>query len=251
MDNSAPACETRRKRLLDGLRIVMTPFDPKTLTEEKSLAQIAWRSRVLPWNRFNVVVTSVAAACGILYASASGRPHSSFAEWDRLMASNGAAFGGQVLGFLIAGFTIFATLTKPALFKRMAVVIHEETGLSYLKYNFFAFVEVFIQYLCFTASSLLLMVSGPIKGPASEILERVFDNSDLAKALAARLVFCLMFTWSIYLLLLLKSFIFNIYHVVMTAIRWEFEPQGEDAAASASIREDKSVHNQLESNEAR
>jgi uncharacterized membrane protein YjfL (UPF0719 family) len=215
----------------------MDGFDPKTLTEEKSLARIAWRCRVLPWNRFNVIITGLAALFSMIYASASVRPHSSFAEWDRLLASAGLAFGGQVLGFLIAGFTIFATLTKPALFKRMAVVTHEETGLSYLKYNFFAFVQVFIQYLCFTATSLVFMVAGPARGPASEIVERISENNESAKVVVTRIAFCLLFTWSVYVLALLKSFIFNIYHVVMTAIRWEFECPEADAPKTHDSKE--------------
>lgn len=201
----------------------MEAFDPKVLTQEKSLAQIAWRSRRLPSNRFNVVVTLATAALATIYALWSRRPYASFAEWDRLMASTGVAFASQILGFLIAGFTIFATLTKPTLFRRMAVVEHERSRLSYLKYNFFAFVQVFIQYLCFAAFCLLCLVFGASNGAVSEIAERGFDEPARVKAFVARLGFVVLITWSIYILVVLKSFIFNTYHVVMTAIRWDFE----------------------------
>jgi hypothetical protein len=216
----------------------MDGFDPKTLTEEKSLSQIAWRSRVLPWNRFNVGVTVCTALAAILYASISTRPYSSFADWDRLIASNGFALGAQVLGFLIAGFTIFATLTKPSLFRRMAVKIHKETGLTYLKYNFYAFVQVFIHYIAFTIANLLIILLGTAKGPGSEVLEHVCSNVASGKSFVSRFIFCLMLTWFIYVLVLLKSFVFNIYHVVMTAIRWDFEEQSQ--AAEAAAKEDAS-----------
>ena len=201
----------------------MSDFDPKSLTEEKSLSQIAWRCRVLPWNWFNVTVTSATAIGTVVYAACSARPHSLFADWDRLIASNGFSLGTQVLGFLIAGFTIFATLTKPSLFRRMAVKVHKQTGLTYLKYNFYAFVQVFIHYIVFTMINLLVIVLGTAKGPMSEVLDRVSTNTDGIKSFTTRCVFCLMLTWFVYALVLLKSFIFNIYHVVMTAIRWDFE----------------------------
>jgi len=199
----------------------MDEFDPKTLTEEKSLSQIAWRCRVLPWNWFNVTVTVCTALAAILYASFSNRPHSSFADWDRLIASNGFALGAQVLGFLIAGFTIFATLTKPSLFRRMAVKIHKQTGLTYLKYNFYAFVQVFIHYITFTIASLLVVLLGTPKGPGSEVLEYVCSNTDSGKSFVSRFIFCLMLTWFIYVLVLLKSFVFNIYHVLKDAPRFQ------------------------------
>ena len=198
-------------------------FDPKSLMEEQSLAQIAWRSRRLPWNGFNLIITGSVGVLSSLYVATSSRPSAAFAEWSRSLSLIGIAFAAQVLGFLIAGFTIFATLTKPELFRRMAVITHKESQLSYLKYNFFTFVQVFIHYLSFTAVCLMVGIVGASNGPLSEVVHRLCEDPDTTKALLAKIAYVVLCTWSVYILVALKSFIFNIYHVVMTAIRWDYE----------------------------
>jgi len=207
-------------------------FDPKVLTEEKSLAQIAWRSRRIPSNGFNVLVMIVTVATATTYAYWSSRPSSSLVELDRLIASTGLTLSTTVLGFLIAGFTIFATLTKPSLFQRMAIITHQKSGLSYLKYNFFTFIQVFIHYLCYTAFTWLLLIIGAKEGPLGEAAQRAFDNPVVIKSFIARLGLVVLVAWSAYVLLILKSFVFNIFHVVMTAIRWEFEKPEETGTSN-------------------
>lgn len=67
----------------------------------------------------------------------------------RTWASMGFSFSINTLGFLIAGFTIFATISKPRMMLAMMWHTNKETGLPTLKYNFFAFMQVFIAYIVF------------------------------------------------------------------------------------------------------
>lgn len=72
----------------------------------------------------------------------------------------GFSFSINTLGFLIAGFTIFATISKPRMMLAMMGHTNKETGLPTLKYNFFAFMQVFIAYIVFALVYLLVVLIG-------------------------------------------------------------------------------------------
>lgn len=141
-------------------------------------------------------------------------------------------FGSTVLGFLIAGFTIFATLTKPELYVRMYETLDEITGLNHLKVNFFAFVEVFVVYLTVLVLCLFVKLFGSAGGFISEIIlsihkSEMFSN-DVSKIAVTDIGFVVMGTLTFYSILVLKSFIYNIYHAVMTSIVWMLnEPKND------------------------
>ncbi|QDT83831.1 hypothetical protein [Gimesia chilikensis] len=138
----------------------------------------------------------------------------------------------SLLGFLLAGFAFFATIADKKLFFSMAEIPHKESGLSYLKYNFFSFMRVFIEYLVFALISLSLLVVFDKKSGLSEWFKVTFQSSSFYGYSVDQLLFCLLLSCIlgtfIYLLLQLKSFIFNIYHVVMTSIYWEILKKYDD-----------------------
>ena len=140
----------------------------------------------------------------------------------------GLGFGSTILGFLIAGFTIFSTLSKPELFLRLQQTIHEKSGLSYLKVNFFTFVEVFVVYIFFMICCLVVKIfcgsygffASVVKYSAMHTLNGYYlDKQFIANS--GYVIFCGLCFIS---LLSLKSFIFNTYHTVMTSVVWSFNP---------------------------
>ena len=70
----------------------------------------------------------------------------------------------SILGFLLAGFLIFATLSKPRMLVEMMNHIHKESNLPYLKYNFFVFMRVFIFYIFFIFIYLIVILFGSHDG---------------------------------------------------------------------------------------
>jgi len=147
-------------------------------------------------------------------------------ESIRSLADLGLGFGSTILGFLIAGFTIFSTLTKPELFRRLYERRHEPSGLTYLKVNFFTFAEVFVVYSFTLVACYLVKIFGGANGLAASIVKtsalNPINGYYLDKTWIANVSWVLFCTLLFYSLLALKSFIFNTYHTVMTSIVWAF-----------------------------
>ena len=114
----------------------------------------------------------------------------------------------------------------------MAAIEEPRSKLSYLKYNFFAFMKVFIDYLCFCGLCVAIKLAAFPNGPVTSLL-LLMPGDELTRLWLARIGFVLVAAAFVYVLLLLKSFVFNIHHVVMTALRWSMEKDEDDALAKA------------------
>lgn len=196
---------------------------PKELLKEKSLWQIYCQSRSLrSSSNFNAYATLMVV--GILTAYVWLTPESAkeLAERTREIAADGFAFATTILGFLVAGFTVFATVTKPDLFVFMAKTRHKQSGLPWVKYNFFKFMEVFYVYIVFAGMCLGVRLLAKPSGVLTLLINSTSDPAP-TKLYLAKIGFVLLGGVFFYTLLLLKSFIYNVYHVVMTSIRWEME----------------------------
>lgn len=209
----------------------MNKFNPDDITKEIGLLDIykASRSR-LPSNKINNLSTLAIFVMLIVYAVASTESSVSLLETTRKWAEVGFSFSAGILGFLIAGFTIFATVSDKSLFITMAKVRHEKSGLSYLKYNFFALMYVFIAYLGFAILCLLIQLLGGTSGFISIMTKLISGKKYFleTKRILTSISIVVVGTWFFYSLMLLQSFIFNVYHIVMTAIRWEVEKDNQD-----------------------
>jgi hypothetical protein len=208
-------------------------FDPSDLTQESNLWNIYWLSLKLPVSWFNLISTWILLGTLVVHMLLSEKTTSIMAEEVRSLVDTGFNFASSILGFLIAGFTIFATLNKPDLFMTMAKIKEDKTGLSYLKYNFFTFMKVFIHYVSFITICLLIKLLASPSGTLSVSIDFLSIYIDLLKPAAIKhtivvIGFALLGAWFFYLIMLLKSFIFNVYHIVMTSVRWEFESNTSD-----------------------
>jgi hypothetical protein len=197
-------------------------FRPSDLTTEKSLLAIRLAARKIPTSTFNQWVVGLTAVLIGGYSLLPASTAAILAAKTREIADMGFGFATSILGFLIAGFTVFATITKEELFKRMAVFEEPKSRLSYLKYNFFAFMKVFIDYLSFCGLCVFIKLAAFPDGPISTVVGYL-PGSDLTKLWLARIGFILITATFVYVLLLLKSFVFNTHHVVMTSLRWSME----------------------------
>jgi len=209
----------------------MNRFNSDDITKEIGLLDIYRASRSkLPINKINIFSTLAIFAMLTVYAVASTESSISLLEKMRKWAEMGFSFSVGILGFLIAGFTIFATVSDKSLFVAMAKVKHEKSGFSYLKYNFFALMYVFIAYLGLSILCLLIELLGGSSGFISIIIKLVAGEHYflMIKRFLAGAGVVVVGTWLFYSLMLLQSFIFNIYHIVMTAIRWEIENNNQN-----------------------
>lgn len=192
------------------------------LIREKNLWDIYRVSRKIPHSKFNFAVASGAAIILVVYVLLSKDQPSELKNQVLKLSELVFGFALNVLGFLLAGFTIFATISKPGLLLEMQKRQHPKYGMSWLKYNYCVFFRVFIYYLAFAGFCAGLLVLGQ-SSSAWRILFGDDDIGRFAKSLLLKTSFVVIGGGWAVLLLSLKSFIFNIYHVVMTALRWEAE----------------------------
>jgi uncharacterized membrane protein YuzA (DUF378 family) len=196
-------------------------IDPNELTKEKSLWDIYTLSRRIRSNRFNVKFVVGTAMLLLAHAYILQDNDDILLADVRGLATLTLNCSLTVLGFLIAGFTVFATLSKPAMLLKMMEVPHEN-GLPYLKYNFIAFIQVFIYYFVAALFCLIIILFGAKGGLVSKIVALLPCSASL-RSDAIRISYILVGVTAVYLLLILKTFIFNIYSIIMNSLRWELK----------------------------
>jgi hypothetical protein len=206
-----------------GLRGSGVDEDVKSgeLTKETNLREVWLQCRRLPESKVNNICTWIVFGVLTLYCALTHEEYLSIAQKVRDIADLGINFAASILGFLLAGFTIFATLSKPMLFVRMAKRRHRLTGFSLLKYNFLAFFKVFAIYIGFVFLCLLVKILANTGGPVTVFVDALPYHSTQSKVYLSKIGYVFLGTWFFYLLVILQLFIFNVYHVVMTGIRWE------------------------------
>lgn len=197
-------------------------FEPKELTKEKRLWDIYIASRRIPFSRFNTITTAVVFLLLLANSWFTTQPVQETIELVRELSKTGLALALSTLGFLLAGFTIFATVTQPSLSLQMSEIPHPSSGLSYLKHSYFIFIRVFIYYLVFSIFCLLIVIFGH-KGGLVPLLASCSPYSEHVKFAVAKASYVFLFTGYYFILIQLKSFIFNIHHSVMTSLRWKAE----------------------------
>ncbi|WP_146093792.1 hypothetical protein [Xanthomonas arboricola] len=127
-----------------------------------------------------------------------------------------------VLGFLVAGFTIFATVTNPNMLIAMGSFRHKTSGLSWLKHSFFVLIRTFLYFICYATFCFFIVYMASPGGVAS-LLFRLSPHPDEYKLCCAKLAYVVLATGQYFLLMQLKSFIFNMYHSVVASLQWRAE----------------------------
>lgn len=195
-------------------------LSPKALLEEKSLLQIYKKSRRIPFNSFNfwsttIVVVMVAIQYCLLDISITEK-----LRVVREFSVMAVGITTTVLGFLLAGFTIFATISQPDMLVAMSQHREQKSGLSFLKYNFFIFIRVFIYYMAYAVFCVFILIFA-IKGGVINYLVKISPISHEIIEWLVGFSYVALYGGMFFLLMQLKSFIYNVYHSVMTAIRWK------------------------------
>ncbi len=209
----------------------MTTPSASDLTREKTLfslwlASFSFRKRAFNW----VLTASVAALLGRYCALVWDRPDVVMAAFRKFEAT-GLSFATSILGFLVAGFTVFVTVTRIDMFLEMAKRERGRTGESQLKYNLSAFIVAFVHYVCYVFACLMCELFMQPGGLASVAVANAGTYPCLASFLTkarpwlSALLLVGIGSWTTYLVLLLKSFIYNVYQVTTTSVAYEWVKQ--------------------------
>lgn len=201
------------------------------ITSEKSLFDVYRKARGVASARSNVDVALVVLVV-VLASLVTGAclkfpdiPYNSLAIGTEGAIDVGFTFTTAILGFLIAGFAIFASITKPDVFILLAKLDHKRGGISRLQFIFFNFIFSFIHYLLFLGICISIKVMFYDGSPFVELSNYFLEINSKALILGIALIFSVLIGWLIFLLMLLKSFIWNMYQAVLVTIVAEAEIQ--------------------------
>lgn len=197
-------------------------FPPSDLTKEKSLWDIYKAARSIPSTPFNRAIVICSLGFIVLEIFVSTRPTPLYLKDVRELSLLGLQIGLSTLGFLIAGFTIFATISKPTLSISMSQIKHPDLEMSFLKKNYYVFMRVFIYYIAFCFFCFSLYALGKPHGIIASLVN-LSPSAQVLKDAISRISYGSLLMFYVVILIQLKSFIFNTYHSVMTSLRWESE----------------------------
>lgn len=150
-------------------------------------------------------------------------------------AELGVTLASSILGFLIAGFAIFATATKTSHLQRLAAVKRVDRDFSQLKFIYFNFLYIFVHYGAFLTLCIAVFVGLQAGTPiwaTGDILHRCVP---IFVDIGAALVCVALATYFVFALLLIKSFIWNLYQALLFTIA--IEPDAAPASAPPQISE--------------
>ena len=213
------------------------PFD-QDLSKEQKLFDI-WRIAVdFEWPRINFWALISALTISSLYAFAIVANDRDVSTRTLHLAEVGVSYSASILGFLIAGFTIFMSSVKPRLITLLSNIEHDKAKISWLKFMLFVYVRVFVEYLAFTGVCISLLIYGGTEGFFYKILQLAFSDNSIVCMVEIRFEFVLVATFFVHTLFLLKSFVVNIYKTFLLPI------------VQRNIEDEKSMANQaIESQE--
>lgn len=201
----------------------MEPVSSEELLAEKNLRAVFWAARRLSVSRFNQGCTAVTILLLGAYAWLTPEDGHAIAEKVRGLADYGFGFATSILSFLIAGFTIYVTITKTELLLFLSSKRHEESGLPWIKHSTFLFLRVMAVYVLFCLLCVGVKLFGGLGGALSLLLDWSLSDPQASKRWIAKIGFVVVGAGLVHILLLLQSFIFNIYHMAMLSICWERE----------------------------
>jgi hypothetical protein len=201
----------------------MTSRSLNALTKERSLFALYRLSYKFPANYFNQIAVCTVFFLLVFYAGLAWREKVDLLPALRALINVGLQFATSILGFLIAGFTVFVSVTKVDIFLKMAEMPFDDTGESWLKYNLSAFMLAFAHYVAYVFMCLVFVILASQDGLTSLIYRQLAATGNAEDFAFSRRIwtyvcFVGFATWSLYVVLLLKSFVFNIYAVITIVV---------------------------------
>ncbi|QID17582.1 hypothetical protein G3580_07940 [Nitrogeniibacter mangrovi] len=194
--------------------------DEEELLQDRSFlsAYLATWKAGFPWK--SLVPSMLVCIVLFAYFWIFSPPAWTVAEKFRGLSSIGFGFATSMLGFLVAGFAIFATATKPELFRSLLCSRDAETGFSQLRWVFLTFMHVFFHFICFVfLCAVVFLVGGE-----NDAMDLLLSQSGCAEANLKKYIAygsLLFFTWwFFYLIVLTGHFVFSVYQTLLVAVVW-------------------------------
>lgn len=175
------------------------------------------------------VATFALGLIGVLWGACSGALASA-GDTARLVqqwAALGANIAVAILGFLIAGFSVFATVTRPELFRYMARYKAKGRPISEFKFVFYNFLYIFAHYIIFLTGSVAVAFLFEPHSPIWWLAETFYADHNKIVDIAAAMTGVIIASYAAFSMLLLKSFLWNLYQTLVFAIFFK-PPEGAE-----------------------
>ena len=196
----------------------MVDQDISDLTKEKGLFDLYKLLRRIPQKNSAKVAIFLTFLALAGHAEFFSVPDKFLLDLTRQWAAFWLTAAVTILGFLIAAFTIFATLAKPDMLIAMHRMKHG-SGMSFLKYNLVSFIGGIVYYFLYIVLCWLIITLGAPGG----LVSGVFCGLDAPLLKRSIIVVAYVFTGGGAFVILwnLKTYIFNVYAIVMSNLRWD------------------------------
>ncbi|WP_422040644.1 hypothetical protein [Roseibium sp.] len=212
----------------------MTDDWKKQVFRQKSLWEVYTLSRAeLPKPIFNSAVFWISAfVLSVVFVWSIGIGHEVYSLSEALtltqtVANSGFVLAVGILGFLIAGFSIFASVTKDELFITLAKIPYRKSSINRLQFVFFNFLNVFTVYVGLLAICLFSIILFSEQSPLIRLITFAAPDYQQFAVPILFLVVCSIMQWILSAILKLKSFIWNLYQTVLVTIATESELQDQ------------------------
>lgn len=194
-------------------------FQNQDLTREKTLLDVYKNSRKLSDSRLNFLVPILLVLLQCVWFFTSNPSLDLISSATTSLTDTILSFSVSILGFLLSGFTIFATITEKDFFLAMARTKKKNLPMNYLKYIFYIFFNVFIAYFFVTLVAILSKIFGGGEGIIDKSLDFLVSNAN-QKRYFTFIYYSFISSLALYNILLLGNFIFNVYSTLLMSVRW-------------------------------
>lgn len=207
------------------------PDDWKTkIFEEKSLWEVYRLSHsLIPKPKSNRVIFWLSALIFLglfIWSIVEGAQHYTAKQAFDFMhhiANQSLILSIGILGFLITGFAIFASLTNISLFIALANIRHKNTNINRLQFVFFNFLNIFTVYIGLLSFCLFIIIGLSENSPLTRLSYLAIARWPTSGIPAIFFVVGILGIWLISAIVKLKSFIWNLYQIVLISIATEAE----------------------------
>ncbi|MCK9986692.1 MAG: hypothetical protein AzoDbin1_03164 [Azoarcus sp.] len=194
------------------------PITDEELLQEKDLHAVYLCARALPESKLNRRVTITFAALLAISVYLGNQTASELATLTRELVNTGLTFTISILSFLIAGFTIYLTVTNSDMLVALSERRHNGNGLPWIKYIAFHFLRVMAVYIGFLLYCLAVQLFGSPNGALSNLLALLPSGAEQVRWQVAAISFVLTAGVMVNMVMLLQSFVANIYTTTMMNI---------------------------------
>jgi hypothetical protein len=136
----------------------------------------------------------------------------------RIVTTLGVNFATSILGFLVSGFALFFAITRSDVLKLLGEFKGEKTRISHLQTILFSFMYVFLHYIIYIAWCMAILTMFAPGAILTTTMHYWHQYYPLVIKVAATIAFGVSTSWLALILLLLKTFIWNLYQTVLIAI---------------------------------